>query len=905
MAATARKVYSILTTCVACSTQRHDPPPDDLSYSAAHSETCTVMIARTIRYHVARFPQAASGFFVLLLLAGSLSGCVDEATSHVAQPTRVRPTATPARASSGTSATPGPATPYPTSGAGAPAKDDWTILVYLDGDNDLEADAIDDFGEMASVGSSNAVNIVVQFDRISSDEDWDSNAYGDWSAVKRFRIERRKKPVASNQIADLGERNMGSPRTLADFVTWGIKTYPAQHYALIFWDHGASWPGVASDDSSDGDMLTLPELADALADVQKRTGIQKLDLIGFDACLMGQIDVLRTIAPFGDVAVGSADLEPGEGWAWNAWLSDLTSAPQIDAAALAPHIIQSFTAFYKKDGDTSVTLAAFDLNKIDQLTSQLDALAGAMIDTMPDSYAMIGKARAHAAEYASGDTDISAIDLGYFADSLVAVGADEPVARAARALSKTIKAARIAQGHGSDHPNSTGISIYFPWKKKHYDATYVKSSPLTKATRWDEFLQAFYKGGQSHSARSFASKPKLNRPTASADTPLNLSATIAGADTAYVSYFVGAIAPSDPDTIQIQTLDYIYPPGATLHGDIPSWHDGDAVRLLWKASSWYISNGTDVILAPFTPVDYGSSTYSVDGTYTARKTGKQIPVSIEFEVTQGRGMLQHIWAFDKGGGDNPRPRELKPKAGDTFTPDLLSYTAKDDTFEERTTAGTPLTFGTAPLFAFMGDAPGGEYVIGLIVENIAGDTSDQYADVSVENANGDTPPPIPAVGGAPQAGATSDMLAFHADDLGFRLDYPRGWEVSSPGTDTAVFANPDDSAGAYLQVDVYALDGKPAAANRAILQDVLDEAGEAPGFVLRQDVTAVKVDGHNAQRIEYVYQERDGALFHVVGLAVSDQNAGATYLITFDAPEATFASGAATLERMLKSFTID
>jgi Clostripain family len=859
------------------------------------------MTIRTIGSHIARFPRAAS-LLLVLMLAGSLSGCVDDTAPSGSQPTRVRPTAIPTRVPTDTPATPKPQ--KPTSSTSASAKDDWTVLVYLDGDNDLESDAIDDFGEMASVGSTDAVNIIVQFDRISSDEDWDASSYGDWSGVKRFRIERRKKPVASNQIADLGERNMGSPRTLADFVTWGIKTYPAQHYALIFWDHGASWPGVASDDSSDGDMLTLPELAEALTDAQQRTGVKKLDLIGFDACLMGQIDVLRTVAPFGDVAIGSADLEPGEGWAWNAWLNDLARAPQIDAAALAPHIIRSFAAFYKKDGDPSVTLAAFDLNKIDQLTSQLDTLAGAMIDTMPASYAAIGKARAHAAEYASGDTDISAIDLGYFADSLVANGASQPVARAARALSKTIDAARIAQGNGADHANSTGISIYFPWKKKHYDSSYAQSSPLTKATRWDEFLQVFYKGNRRSNVRASASTLTLSHPTASADKPMTLTATVAGDDTAYVSYFVGAIDPADPHTIQVQTLDYIYPPGATLHGDIPSWHDGDAVRLAWKASSWYLSNGADVVLAPFAPVDYGSSIYSVDGTYTARKTGKRTPVSIEFAVTQGRGTLQHIWAFDKGGGDNPRPRELKPRAGDTFTPDLLSYTANADDFEEQTQGGAPLTFGAEPLFAFTGDAPGGEYVIGLMVENIAGDISDQYADVSLENAPGVTPA-IPDAANAAPAGATAGMLAFHAEELGFQIDYPQGWQTSSPGTDTILFDNPDDPAGAYLAVDVYALDGKPAAANRAMLKDVLAEAGEAPGFALRQDVTTVKLAGSSAQRVEYVYQERDGALFHVVALAVSDQGADATYLIVFDAPEATFAGETARFERMLASFAID
>ena len=60
-----------------------------------------------------------------------------------------------------------------------------------------------------------------------------------------------------------------------------------------------------------------------------------------------------------------------------------------------------------------------------------------------------------------------------------------------------------------------------------------------------------------------------------------------------------------------------------------------------------------------------------------------------------------------------------------------------------------------------------------------------------------------------------------------------------------------------------------------------------------------------ALRVEYVYQDAEGVLFHVIGVAVSDKAVDATYLITFDAPETTFASDKATFERMLASFRID
>jgi hypothetical protein len=42
----------------------------------------------------------------------------------------------------------------------------WTIMVYLNGDCDLEAAAITDFLEISSVGSNSNVKILVLFDRV-------------------------------------------------------------------------------------------------------------------------------------------------------------------------------------------------------------------------------------------------------------------------------------------------------------------------------------------------------------------------------------------------------------------------------------------------------------------------------------------------------------------------------------------------------------------------------------------------------------------------------------------------------------------------------------------------------------------------------------------------------------------
>ena len=72
----------------------------------------------------------------------------------------------------------------------------WTLMVYLDADNNLESAGIDDFLEMATVGSDANINIVVQFDRINGYD----TSYGDWTRCKRFYIEKDMTPIPGNAV---------------------------------------------------------------------------------------------------------------------------------------------------------------------------------------------------------------------------------------------------------------------------------------------------------------------------------------------------------------------------------------------------------------------------------------------------------------------------------------------------------------------------------------------------------------------------------------------------------------------------------------------------------------------------------------------------------------------------------
>lgn len=854
---------------------------------------------------------------VVLLVAGVLGACVLLAglIGGVIFATRGglfgggQPTAA-ADASPGPAPTPAGSAPSPVAPAPTrpPVADGaaWTVLVYLDGDNNLEPDALTDFLEMAEVGSSDELKIVVQLDRISSADSWDDSSAGDWAGTKRFLVERGMRPTEAAALEDLGEQNMGDPAVLTDFIEWGIANYPAQRYALIIWDHGASWLGIASDDTDDGDSLTLPELSSALSNAQERTGFGKLDLIGFDACLMAQLDVFKAVEPYGLVAVASAELEPNDGWAWDAWLRALADDPQQDAFAIAPVIVETYIDYFDGSGIDDITLSAFDLGKVPALSDRLDALADAMIADIGGAYSAIGQARSFVDVYAPAyPEEFNAIDLGHFAQLLPEQGAAGPIAAAAEALSAALTDARVANGAGAYYQNASGLSVYFPQLEDLYIDAYGRGSPLPLATDWDEFLKVYYGGGASLD-RPTIRDLQLSETIVSVNQPTTLTGTVAGADIAYVFSFIG-IANAQRDTVDLIDVAFVYPPGATASGAAPSWPDGAFdLRLSWNATNWYLSNGQDSIEALLGPVKYGADTYGVEGVYTSQATGEEINAGLIFTVSQDQGTLQRIWGFPRGtGGQEPQPYELKPAPGDTFTAFTRSYTDEGGALKPGRVRGQTITFGDQPLSAGFGSTTSGDYVMGFLVRDISGNFSYDFVDVTVDNS-GAGGQPAPAAPAASSPGAQAGYLSYSNPGLGFTIDHPERWEPFDTGREKIVFYDPQADDDVYVSVDIYSLGQSSAdAANREILRQLIDlvqATAEGEVRLEEQDFTAA---GQAGRKVEYVYRNQGGGLSYVVAIAITSPATDRTYLLTIEAPEATFDAQIEIFNTMLGTLIIE
>lgn len=358
----------------------------------------------------------------------------------------------------------------------------WTFMVFMAGDNNLDAAALRDLTEMAQAGSTPEVNIIAQLDRA-----------GD-NPTQRFYITKGggyKKDV----IATIPETNTGDPAVLTDFLNWGIQNYPAEHYFLILWNHGNGWwederkkKGIAFDDSQ-GDYLNNAELTSVLDAFRLQTG-KKLDILGMDACLMTMVEVAHELKDNVQFMVGSEIEEPFEGWPYHTILKYLIKYPNVSPGALAGQVTQLYAKSYINTAE-DVTQSAIDLARIDLIASKLHDLSKALLEhhNPTAAYELASAAwRLTPKFYAN-----MYLDLYSFVSNLKKKGTGDIKAKATALLAalaiggtKTIIANNV---HGSFGKKMKGLSIYFP--PSNVNTAYYELN-FSKNNLWAEFLKKYH-----------------------------------------------------------------------------------------------------------------------------------------------------------------------------------------------------------------------------------------------------------------------------------------------------------------------------------------------------------------------------------------------------------------------------
>ncbi|MCT4621661.1 MAG: clostripain-related cysteine peptidase [Marinisporobacter sp.] len=337
----------------------------------------------------------------------------------------------------------------------------YTVLVYLNG-SDLESEGqagTNDLIEMMEVGSTENVNVIVQ---TGGTKNWAikdiSNDQNQRWLVKQGELEL---------LENVGNVSMGQPETLQNFIEWGMMNYPAEKYALVFWNHGAgSVIGYGVDELHNFDGLTLNELDIAMKNAYETTN-ETIEVIGFDACLMAGLEVADLMRPFGNYLVAAEELEPGHGWNYTPILKAIDQNPQINGDALGKAIADGFKKQAQEWGTAdTITLSVTDLSKIENVVAALNPFVTKIKAGIqePAKFPSIIKARAKAEAYGDagahgGSTDM--VDLGDFAKKVSSYYPTE-----ANNLLKAIDEAVVYNIVSPAKPDANGLSIYFPSKDK-------------------------------------------------------------------------------------------------------------------------------------------------------------------------------------------------------------------------------------------------------------------------------------------------------------------------------------------------------------------------------------------------------------------------------------------------------
>lgn len=395
---------------------------------------------------------------------------------------------------------------------------EWTWLVYMAGDNNLEGAGRADLAEMKRVGSSAQVSVIVQFDSESN-------------KTTRYRIEKNKLKT----LEQMPGVDSGDPKVLTAFMKWGMKTFPAKRYVLVVWNHGGGWENLPSDYDYDAIRSAKPRAAlrlrrlkralfrttvnkihrrsaqaraiaidcgshDYLDNQELRKAVasalpsgRKLDVFGCDACLMNMMEIAYEMKDTAGLMVGSEETEPGDGWPYAAILKALVGKPAMAPADLARLVVAEYAKYYKKTRE-AVTQSALDLGRIPAAAAAVNQLADALLANLAANAGAVTLARDRAQKFDSPEY----IDLGDFAAQLAQrLPGDAAVQAAARAVHTVLdtgspKPFVIANATcGAKMARANGVSIYFP-RAEDYAPDYADLM-FSREGKWVALLSAIFK----------------------------------------------------------------------------------------------------------------------------------------------------------------------------------------------------------------------------------------------------------------------------------------------------------------------------------------------------------------------------------------------------------------------------
>ncbi len=332
------------------------------------------------------------------------------------------------------------------------SSDTYTVMIYMCGSN-LESDggyASSDLEEMLKSTLADEVNVLIY---TGGAKKWFS--YGISNRTNQiYKIENHKLVLVKD---NLGLENMADSKTLTSFMSFCKQNYSADKYALIFWDHGGgAVSGFGLDqNASKSDTLTIDEIKKSVDAFGSR-----LEFVGFDACLMANMETAYALKDGANYLIASEETEPGTGWNYVKIFNTLSSDSSQIGSTTGKVIVDSFIASNSGYRAPDATLSCIDLSKMENVYKNLVSF----MKEVKQNYFSKSKyntfSKAVATTKAFSDNMIDTFDLVDFANNVGVSSASKLVSSVNEAVSynKTNKYVE----------NSNGMSIFIPYNKLSY-----------------------------------------------------------------------------------------------------------------------------------------------------------------------------------------------------------------------------------------------------------------------------------------------------------------------------------------------------------------------------------------------------------------------------------------------------
>lgn len=254
---------------------------------------------------------------------------------------------------------------------------EWTIMIFLAGNNNLSDDMITAINDIkAGVSSINDdIAFLAQYD-----------CQHPTVPIHRFDfLQSLSEELIHDDFISIGH-------SVYEFVNWCVEKQPAKRYALILSGHGDGFQGkTLLLDESPHRVLTLPELRETLDDIKTfLLGNRKIDILGFDGCVMNTLEGVYEMRDLADVWVGSQGSIPNAGWTYEKIVTDLAilNKNQLkNTKEVAKVFVNSFVEHNKNYsfGGRSVDISACNLSEVDNIAQNVNELSKTLISSLNES----------------------------------------------------------------------------------------------------------------------------------------------------------------------------------------------------------------------------------------------------------------------------------------------------------------------------------------------------------------------------------------------------------------------------------------------------------------------------------------------------------------------------------------